>query len=212
MSLKTYSRKEKVVLEAALQLMFLNGYEAVTTQAVAERLAISQVYLEEMYPACDELQMSAMTYAAVVWVKKTKEELAKIADPEQRFRRLVRLYAEGTGNYPESLSLYLDAWKLLRDRRRNVELIRSVLFEIYDLYVGLFIKTVEQIGTIQADKQLVETIAWIFVVISDGFHIQSLIQNRLPDFDKISDVLFLLTGGLGKEGIDEKCLSVLPKN
>ncbi len=147
---------------------------------------MNQEKIRQHYPTDETLRMSAMKYAAVVWVEQVKADLEKQATNKDKLNALIRHFIAGSESHPQSLSLYVDIWKKLRDlKTENKQLLSNELSEIYGCYVSFFQEAMKDIYENVSGYDM-EQLAWIMVVISDGFHVQSLIQPWQLDFDKIT--------------------------
>ena len=186
-----YSTFQKAVLNAALKLMFNGNFDSATRESVSDMTGLNLAKLESAYPSDDELRMSAMEYAAVVWSEQVKMELSRETDVRMKFRKLLRMFAAGSESHPDSLSLYIDVWKKIRDSQNGPEgMLKDRLLGIYQYYVSLFEEILAvHFGDAAIGRQRLRDLAWIMVVISDGFHIQGLLQDNRLDFDSITGTL-----------------------
>lgn len=198
-----FARKEIPALETALKLMFAGGYEAAGIDSVAERIMVDGDSIESLFASDDVLRLSAMKYAALQWVEEVRKELDSIDDYPEKLKTLIKRYVAGAESYPHSLSLYVDAWKVLEksgaaDRRY----IAASLAEIYRIYIDLFCEVVAGMtGENDIPSADIRTVAWILVVISDGFFIQSRIRREPLDFDLIGGVIYgMVAAQLFKSG------------
>ncbi len=180
------STQKRLVLETALKLMFEGGYEYAGIDSVSLYAKLDSEKIRQHYPADETLRMSAMKYAAVVWVEQVKADLEKQETKEDKLYSLIRHFIAGSESHPQSLSLYVDIWKKLRDlKTENKELLSNELSEIYRYYVRYFKEAMEDIYDNESEYDM-EQLAWIMVVVSDGFHVQSLVQLQQLAFDKIT--------------------------
>lgn len=187
-----YSLKDKVILETTLKIMFERNFESVNIKTVSEYVMMTFKSVKELYATDDRLRMAAMEYAAVVWVNQLRYDLKNVKGKCDKMKKLIRNFIAGSETHPDSLSLYIDVWKCLRDsKKEDNEIMRNTLNTIYKYYVDVFKEVVSDELCIESeDIDKLDQLAWIMVVISDGFHIQSLIQNTPMDFDAITDELY----------------------
>jgi AcrR family transcriptional regulator len=180
------SIQKRLILEAALKLMLEGAYEHASIDNVSSYTRLDPEKIRQHYATDENLRMSAMKYAAVVWVEQVKADLKKQQTKKDTLYALIRHFIAGSESHPQSLSLYVDIWKKLRDlKTENRQLLSDELSEIYRYYVSFFREAMEDIYGNEAGYDM-EQLAWIMVVISDGFHVQSLIQPQQLDFDGIA--------------------------
>lgn len=178
--------QKKLILETALKLMLEGFYENADIESVSRKAQLNPEKIRKHYATDERLRMSAMKYAAVVWMEQVKTDLEKRETKENKLYALIRHFIAGSESHPQSLSLYVDIWKKLRDlKSENGIILNGELLEIYQYYVRFFQEAVKDIYDNTSGYDL-EQLAWILVVISDGFHVQSLVQPQQLDFDKIA--------------------------
>lgn len=188
---KRLSTKEKLILEAALKIMFKENFEAASIDAVQKLAVINSNQIKNIFVTDDYLRMAAMEYGAIKWVNYIKLDMQSEAEKPEKIKKLIRHFAAGSENYSQSLSLYIDVWKRIRDSEDNENsFVKQKLLNIYEYYVEAFIDIFENEISIGSNNDFdIRQLAWIMVVISDGLHIQSLIQPKPLDFDTVGDVL-----------------------
>ena len=108
------SVKKKLILETTLELMYKSSYESVNIENVSNRSGLEVAKIKKIYPTDDILKLSAMKYAAAIWVELVKKDLKKQDTKENKLYVLIRHFIAGSESHPESLSLYIDIWKKLR--------------------------------------------------------------------------------------------------
>ncbi|MCQ1531109.1 hypothetical protein [Lutispora saccharofermentans] len=199
-----YSRKETAILEAALSIAFTYSLDALNIRTLSERIMLPEESIHLLYESDNHLRLSAMNYAAFTWCNRTKQKLLHIENQNDRIKTLIKEFAAGTVGYSQSLSSYIDAWKMLRDMNREsieeITFFRQSLFNIYEAYVDLFISTIKGEGLLAADHQAeINALAWIMVVISDGLHIQSLLQTDSIDMESIINTIYKMVITVLKE-------------
>ena len=182
------SMQKKLILETALKLMFEGFYENADIKSVSRKAQLDPEKIRQHYDTDENLRMSAMKYAAVVWVNQVKADLKKQQTKEDKLYALIRHFIAGSESHPQSLSLYVDIWKKLRDLKSEYrQLLSDELSEIYRYYVLFFQEAMKDIYDNKSGYDM-EQLAWMMVVISDGFHIQSLVQPQQFNFDKITQI------------------------
>ncbi len=198
-----YSRKETAILEAALNIILTQSLEMLDIRTLSESIMLPEENVRLLYKSDNHLRLSAMSYAASVWCNKIKQELSHIKNHDERIKKLINEFAAGTVGYSQSLSSYIDAWKMLRDMVRenqdDITFFRESLLNIYRTYVDLFISTIKDETLLSDHHADIMTLAWIMVVISDGIHIQSLLQNESIDMESILDMLYKMVTIVLKE-------------
>ncbi len=206
------SVQKRLILETALKLMFDGFYENADIERVSRKARLDPEKIRQHYTTDENLRISAMKYAAVVWVKQVKTDLKKQQTKKDKLYALIRHFIAGSESHPQSLSLYVDIWKKLRDlKEEDRQLLSEDLSEIYRYYTDFFQHAIKDIYENESGYDL-EQLAWIMVVISDGFHIQSFIQPQQLDFDRITSTLIKLleTSCTEMERVYEKGYSLLP--
>ncbi len=179
--------QKRLILEVALKQMLDGGYGKATIDSVSCISALSPEQIRQNYPTEEELRMAVMEYAASVWLAAVAEEVKQKASRHEKLYTLIYRYIAGSESHPDSLSLYVDLWKQIRDEAdETVPWIKAKLQKIYTQYACFFQNTLRELFV---GAQNEEQLAWIMVVISDGFHIQSLIRDKQPDFDEIAQTL-----------------------
>jgi AcrR family transcriptional regulator len=180
---------QRVILENTLKELFSSNYEAVTIEDVCEKYGLAKKKAFEYFADDDDLKMSAVEYAASVWVTNLSKRLNVIASSEERIRLIIRSFALGTEEYPQSLSIYIDLWKRLRDCPFENSKIKDRLNRVYKFYSDEFCRLLSAEWKIELEDESLRSIAYIFVVISDGLHIQTFLQQKELDCDKITETL-----------------------
>lgn len=188
-----YSRREAQILNLSLSFMYQAGFERTNIEELAKWSKLDSSILRGLFESDVDLQMKTMEYAATVWVAKIRREAEKIESREDRIRYILKEFAFGTDEYANSLSLYIDLWKQIRDlddcTQNEKRYLKDTLLDIYHYYASFFCELCfDSKSTSEANA-----ISWLMVVLSDGIHIQSLLEN--PDIDKeaILNQLYLLT-------------------
>lgn len=139
------------------------------------------------------LYMNAMKFAAIKWIDSIERELTAVDDPARKIKMLVRKYAYGTRDHPESLSSYIDLWKKIRMMPTEDVLedsyIKNTLLEIYQLYSDFLSNMLDSLELSISESQR-KVISWILVIVSDGIHIQELLGNTVIKKDEMVNFLY----------------------
>ncbi len=199
------SKKELIILNTALDIMLRSDFNAATKKAVSDIGPISYEDVQSFYITDDALRMAAMEYAVNTWVMNVKEELAREEDPRLRIKKLLRHYVAGPESYGDSLPLYVDLWKRIRDCcNGSTSYLKEKANSIYSLYTDTFIELLCSYLNIRSEKEpWIRVVARVMVVLSDGFHVQALVQGESPEFDLIVEVLYeMLMCYIENEGIE----------
>jgi len=173
---------KKTVVKLALAKLETDGLKKLTLQSIGSFAQISAIKMQQYFPnGSNELLMDAVELAGLNWVKQVEDEVSQIKDPEKRIRRLAILYAFGTQDFPESLSVYIDIWKMIKDEKS--EYLKTRLKAIYQLYSCTFIKLAAGIEENSAKMKAVSTkmksLAMLMTILSDMLHIQfTLLENN----------------------------------
>ncbi|OYO51555.1 hypothetical protein C8E03_101217 [Lachnotalea glycerini] len=170
-----FSNREKHILKMAISLMVKDGFEEVTITKLSNWTKLDETFIRKTFPSDLKLKMSAMEYAAFLWVNKIRSHAESINDPNEKLCYVVKEFAFGTEEYGQSLSLYIDIWAKIRKYNQSVDTawLKKSLLEIYNYYVSFFNELYFNEGNSRDDNSL----AWLMVVLSDGIHIQSLLDN-----------------------------------
>jgi|GEM_PF-1458304 len=181
------SLTEKLLFETSLRIMFDKGFESADIEGVSREAGVDIKKTKIFYASDDELRMAAMKYAAIIWTGQVKADILKYETNREKLHGLITHYIAGTESHPNSLSLYIDVWKRIKDLPRGNDRLKNGLYEIYQYYADFFIKVLHELyGDLQGIDA--ELMAWILVVISDGFHIQSLLLPEKFDYDGITRI------------------------
>jgi len=181
--------QKRLIIETALKLMLEGFYDDASIDSVSFYAQLEPGKIRQHYSTDENLRMSAMKYAAIVWVEQVKADIEKQITKKEKLYALIRHYIAGSESHSHSLSLYVDIWKKLRDlKAEDRQLLSNELSEIYSYYVSFFQEAIKDIYSNESMYDM-EQLAWIMVVISDGFHVQSLIQSKQLDFDRITQTL-----------------------
>ncbi len=197
---RKYSIRERLILETALKVMLAGDFESASIRQVSKQSMLSEELIISIFKTDDRLRMAAMEYAAIQWVRYVKKDIQYEIDRRCKLKKIVRHYFAGTESHPDSLSLYIDIWKRIRDSSKgNEDDLKEELGKIYDLYAEVFEELLLTEFPLRAElgsqrRQL----AWIMVVISDGLHIQSLIRPDSLDYDGIGEMINNMVEGLLK--------------
>ena len=180
------SRKRKIT-RMALQVLRERGTNGLTLGNLSRAACLSPALLAELFPEGDkELLMDTMTAAGVRWVDALRTEMEKNAEPPERLARLARGFVLGSGTHPEILSVYIDLWKMVKDREDSY--IRHRLCELYQFYADSFGEMLELAGVQELPQREGEALSLLFTVLSDAVHVQSVTLNRAVDFEMLSTV------------------------
>jgi AcrR family transcriptional regulator len=86
------SRQE--ILRTAARLFYRRGYDATSMNDVAAALKFSKGGLYHHFHSKDEILFSLLEHAMQITQERVIEPVAKISDPEQRLRHLIRRHVE----------------------------------------------------------------------------------------------------------------------
>ena len=180
------SRKQKIT-RIALQILRERGTDGLTLGNLSRAACLSSDLLAELFPEGDkELLMDTMAAAGVRWVEALRTEMKKTAEPSERLAHLARGFVLGSGTHPEILSVYIDLWKLVKDREDSY--VRQRLCELYQFYSASFAELLLLAGVRELPQGEREALSLLFTVLSDAVHVQSVTLNRAVDFEMLSTV------------------------
>ena len=134
-----------------------------------------------------ELFMDAVENAGRTWVEAIKKEVAEQNDKKEKLKTLAAGYAMGTKDYPESLSVYIDLWKIVKDK--NNEYVKTRLKNIYNFYISEFYNIIKQIDNISVKDEEIHSFSTWMTVLSDVLHIQSITLENDIDLKSIQSVI-----------------------
>lgn len=187
-----YPRKKRVILDAALRDMFLNGYDAATIHSVARAMRVNFSEVADYFDSDDFLRISAVHYAAQVWCIQVKNELNLIEDQKEKFSKLVFMFVNGAQNYSHSLRLYVSIWEKLNEKIITDVRVKMLLNKTYNLYQELFYSLFTEwykADTTNKEKKI-SSLAWTMVVISDGVFIQQLLNQDKTQIKEIGRIMY----------------------
>lgn len=187
-----YLGRKRVMLEAALRDMFLNGYDSATIQSVAEAMGVDCFKVVECFGNDDFLRISAIHYAAESWCVQVKAELGLIEEREEKFRELVSMFVNGSKKYSHSLRLYVNIWERLTEQRIIDDRVKTLLNETYNLYQELFCSLFAEWYEMDTMRKVtkISSLAWIMVVISDGLFVQQLFDKKEIQIKEIGRLMY----------------------
>ncbi|MCL2702970.1 MAG: hypothetical protein FWE91_05105 [Defluviitaleaceae bacterium] len=167
---------KKTIIKLVLARLEAEGAASLTLQAVGGLGGVSMDNMRKYFPNGDEeLLMDAVELAGQIWIKRVADEVSKIDAPDLKIRRLAALYAFGTLSFPESLSIYIDLWKLVKNG--DSEYIKKRLKAVYLLYSRSFCELA--FGGTEASPKA-KSLAIIMTMLSDMLHIQyTLLGNEV---------------------------------
>lgn len=187
-----YSRKKRVMLDAALRDMFLNGYDAATIHSVAGAMGLDCSEVWNCFDSDDFLRISAVHYAAQAWCIQVRNELNLIEDPKEKFGELVSMFVNGAKSHPHSLKLYVSIWERLNEEKIIDDRVKSLLSETYNLYKELFCSLFAEWHNMDAECKVekISSLAWTMVVISDGLFVQQLLDQEKTQIKEIGRIMY----------------------
>ena len=177
--------KQKV-LKIALKILF--QYGNITIEHLSETAALDKEGLTLLFSNGDkELLMDTVEYAGTIWVDKIKKEISEQKSVQGKLRTLASGYALGSREHPQSLSIYIDLWKYIKDG--NNEYIKKRLCEIYRFYIDEFNNIVNNIGEFHATEKQRRALSLFITILSDVLHIQSITLENEVDFDSFQEMI-----------------------
>lgn len=179
---------KRAMLKAAAGILDKEGFHALSISYLAERMGIEEQKVHDYFPLMYQLNMEAMEYSAQKWCDSIFDAAQKIEDVNERLYFIINEFAFGTDKHAGSLSCYIDVWGMIRNMPTDCyatdKRIKIMLSKIYEMYVNMFLSLFE---SVVREEMLVR--AWLLVVISDGLHIQNLLDNTRLDRAKIVESL-----------------------
>jgi undecaprenyl pyrophosphate synthase len=183
--------KQKII-KIALGELLRNGVESFSIQNLSINTSLDAFKINELFTYGDrELLMDAVTLAGKVWVKEIRNDIDKEDTARKKLRMAARGFTLGTEDYPESLSVYIDLWKIVKDEKDGY--IQERLKELYRYYASEFVDIVSGIGNFARDEEEVKAFSLIVTVLSDVLHIQSITLRDDVDFEVIGKVIEEMT-------------------
>jgi len=194
--------KQKII-KIALNQLLLYGTEECNIENISDRTGLCERSVRQLFrDGNHELLMDAVEYAGRTWVQKLKKEVAGKEDVNSKLNVLTLGYALGGEQFPESLSVYIDLWKMVKDKKDTY--IRNRLRELYNFYTLEFSNIVNEIGDFDILQEGLKTYAFIMTLLSDVIHIQSIILENEVDFQKIKKVIEIMTTAFFQEVKEER--------
>lgn len=188
-----FTKHHQKLLNVAVDILIRKGIEELTILSLSEKMCIDSSIIIKLFETDTKLCMNTMWFAATQWIQMIEHESDKLEDENSKIRLITEKFAFGTVEYPGSLSSYIDVWKRIRmmpsnDIQEDIYIKQSLL-EIYQLYVDFFCRYIYSVSRDKESPSNEQVIAWLMVVISDGIHIQSLLNHSFIDKNKAVDIL-----------------------
>ncbi len=172
----------------ALNELMNHGMDQFSLERISKILNVNPSLLESYFPnKTEELLMDAVEYAGKSWMKQVIETCNAMKYAEEKFLYLVDEYALGTQKYAQSLSIYIDLWKLVKEGQS--EYLRNRLNNIYSYYMSEFRSMIKALGYKEMSDFETDTFAFLMVILSDVIHVQSIILQRPLDYMSIKNVI-----------------------
>ncbi|QUI21874.1 TetR/AcrR family transcriptional regulator [Vallitalea pronyensis] len=183
--------KQRIII-IALSEMLDKGIEHITIKKMAQKTGLNEDRLNDFFLFGDkELLMDVIEYAGEKWVHEIKASIHKVPNKDQKLNTLIYGYTMGSKKYPQSLSTYIDLWKLIKDKQD--EYIKMRLKTIYNFYIAEFTHIVQDMGYQHIPYNALIAFGIFLTLISDVVHIQSLILDNKLDYDYMYRILNKLT-------------------
>lgn len=168
--------------------MLNDGIEQVTIDNIAKKTGVDKEKINNLFQYDDkELVMDVMEYAGIKWVEEIKLKIKNTNDRTKKLETLIYGYTMGSKEYPQSLSSYIDMWKIIKDNED--EYIKLRLKTIYNYYISEFTNIVEDIGCEHIPYNERIAFGTFVTLLSDVIHIQSLVIENKLDFDCLVNVV-----------------------
>ena len=178
------------VLQIAFNMLLQNG--TIDISGVAEKTGLNQVKLNELFPLGDkELLMDTVEHAGRLWVAKIKQNLAEKNSIQEKLKALATGYALGSKDHPQSLSVYIDLWKTVKDG--NDVYITKRLRDLYNCYIDEFCDIVKEIGADSVDTRELRSFSTFMTVLSDVLHVQSITLGNEINFEEFAKMIEKIT-------------------
>ena len=181
--------RKKLIMRIGLPLLLKYGADEFTIHKLACEYQLNQEELSRCFPEGDsELLMDEVSYAGKLWIMKLKKELRNAEwSEEERLTYLVTEYVNGTNGYSDSLAVYIDLWKKIRDDK-DLYLTKR-LKAVYQMYANEFIEMLQEIFPWRGTEQEKKAFSLLMTVSSDTLHIQSMLCNEEFDIGQIVKIL-----------------------
>lgn len=195
--------RKELILKISLHFLLKNGANHFSIHNIADEMKINEEKILKCFPEGDhELMMDAVEYAGKLWIEKLGMELkSMVGTEEKRVEYLVREYINGTSNYSNSLSIYIDLWKMLRDQEDPY--IRQRLKTVYQLYIEQFSIMMEEIMPWQVSEKRKRALSTLMTSLSDALHIQRMVFKEDLEIEEVIKILVYYTFMIVKEGCNE---------
>jgi len=179
--------KDKIVRIALVKLL-KGSMEDISLLYISEVTGLKIERLNEIFPSGNnEIIMDAVEYAGKQWIESIKEEINNTEDTKIKVRILSGGYALGSEEYPESLSVYIDLWKLIKDNKEPY--IKERLKAIYLMYMQEFINIIKDICPVFVSEEELYAYSLFMTVLSDAIHIQSILLENEVNYKAIKKVI-----------------------
>ncbi len=180
---------KELFLRMGLPVLMRYGADEFTIHKLACEYQLNQEELAKCFPGGDsELLMDEVSYAGRLWLQKLNETLSNTErSKEERLTYLVTEYVNGTNGYSDSLAVYIDLWKKIRDY--NDPYLTKRLKEIYRMYADDFIRMLEEILPFKGTDEEKKAFSILMTVSSDTLHIQSMLFSEEFDIGEVVKIL-----------------------
>lgn len=191
--------KQKII-KIALNELINEGIGQISIHNISKNINVNEDKVKDLFAKGDcELIMDAVEYAGKTWVQEIKNKVDKIECTNEKLKFLVNGYVLGSKDYPQSLSVYIDLWKIIKDNKDDY--IKKRLKELYNFYMVEFINMILTIGNSNLPKEELEAFSLLITILSDVIHIQSITLENDINFDTIGIIIEKIT----KAFLNEKC-------
>lgn len=183
------------IIKIALHELLNRGTEWINIYNVSKYIHIDESKLLDIFPMGDhELLMDAVEYAGKSWVQEIKKNIDRKDNVVDKLETLVKEYALGSKDYPKSLSIYIDLWKIIKDNKD--EYMKQRLKELYIFYASEFSSILQTFGESNLLQAELDAFSLMITILSDVIHIQSVTLENELDFDMISKVITKIISAL----------------
>ena len=149
--------KQKIVKIACNEVL-VHGVEQINIKNLANRTGFNIEKLNTLFQYGDqELLMDAVEYAGKVWVSQIKKKIQDSHNISDKLKILANSYTMGSKDFSQSLSTYIDLWKIVKDQKD--EYIKTRLKSIYNFYISEFVNIATDIGCRNIPKKELNSFA-----------------------------------------------------
>jgi AcrR family transcriptional regulator len=166
------------ILETAADILVDSGYDALTTEAVSDRLGISHSGVHYHFETKDDLLVAMVDYLT----EELDEKLTFGGPPEERLVELLELRIEGTEAIRQ-MEAAPPSLQLLAATSGSDDALRQALDALFETYVAELSATIEDgVETGVFETETPERTAWTLQGLVEGADVRAALDGSWEPF------------------------------